>query len=165
MSRDTDRTPNVQSGRDYVGRIITNTSWRGLERGKLSILRHRRDAAGVVTSVGACPACGSLIRDRDAARLGFCDRCREFTGMCGAGRRIICPDMSSRTTWHTPCTELGAVAWEITLGPPPCRTVLCRTHDAQVRSGEMPWILEAVAVDPTSGGHPQQSSRMQEPRQ
>jgi hypothetical protein len=161
MSRDTDSTPSVPSGRASVGRVISNAGWRGLERGKLSILHRRRDAPGSLPRVGTCPACGSLIRDRVAARLGFCDRCREFTGMCGAGRRIICPDMSTRTTWHTPCTELGAVAWEITVSQRPCRTLLCSGHDAQVRSGGTPWIAEAMAVDPASSGYLWQSVGMQ----
>lgn len=104
----------------------------------------RRPGQGAPTLCRTCPDCGRAIRDREAARLGFCDRCREFTGMCGAGRKIICPDVLTITSWHTPCTQLGAAAWEITLGSGQTRTVLCETHDAQVRSGRLPWVKLAV---------------------
>jgi hypothetical protein len=158
MSRDTDRTSNVQAGLGDIGRNVSAASWRGPERGRLSILRRWRDASAPLPTVRTCPACAGPIRDLVAARLGFCDRCREFTGMCGAGRKIICPDMATRTTWHTPCTELGAVAWEITQGQQPSRTVLCRVHDAQVRSGGTPWILDAVALDPAASLRPAESA-------
>ncbi len=110
----------------------------------LGLLRLRRPGQGAPTLCRTCPDCGRAIRDREAARLGFCDRCREFTGMCGAGRKIICPDVLTITSWHTPCTQLGAAAWEITLGSGQTRTVLCETHDAQVRSGRLPWVKLAV---------------------
>ena len=67
--------------------------------------------------------------------------------MCGAGRKIICPDMMTRTTWHTPCTELGTVAWDITQIQGQCTTVLCREHDTQVRFGGTPWLLAAVPLE------------------
>ena len=93
-----------------------------------------------------CPECSGPIKDRDAARFGFCDRCNDFTGMCGAGRRIVSPDVMRTTSWHTPCTQLGAVAWEITVEIDPRRTVLCEGHDAQMRSGRIPWIRLAVPM-------------------
>jgi hypothetical protein len=93
-----------------------------------------------------CPVCGLPIRDTDAARLGFCDRCHDFTGMCGAGRKIICPDMMTMTTWHTPCTQLGAVAWEITQGDSARAALLCGQHDAEVRSGATPWMTFAAPL-------------------
>jgi hypothetical protein len=82
--------------------------------------------------------------------------------MCGAGRRIICPDIATWTTWHTPCTELGATAWEIAQGHRLYRTLLCGRHEAQVRSGGTPWISEAVALDPASGPAVRQSARVQD---
>jgi hypothetical protein len=160
MSRKTDSAPALQPGRD-AGQDVHNASQLGPARGKGGILRRRRTQAASVHSIDACPACGLPIRDKTAARLGFCDRCREFTGMCGAGRRIICPDMMTRTTWHTPCTELGAVAWEIDQGHGAARTVLCRAHDAQLRFGVTPWIAEAAPLDPRSSKLPQQSGRGQ----
>jgi hypothetical protein len=158
MSRKADGAPNVKSGRDDVGRNAQNGSPRGLERGRRGVRRRRREVPARINSVGICPACGLPIRDKSAARLGFCDRCREFTGMCGAGRRIICPDLMTRTSWHTPCTELGAVAWEITQDQGPSRTVLCWAHDAQVRCGDMPWIWDAAPLDPARGRRPLQSA-------
>jgi hypothetical protein len=111
----------------------------------LGLLRRRRHSSGPALC-RTCPDCGLPIRDRDAARLGFCDRCRDFTGMCGAGRKIVCPDLMTITTWHSPCTRLGGQAWEITLAKGSRRTLLCEPHDEQLRSGEIPWIKLAVPV-------------------
>ncbi len=148
MSRKANGAPDALSGHNDAGRGVYDSSARGTEGGKPGLLRRRRDAPSHPHSVGTCPACGLRIRDLAAAQLGFCDRCREFTGMCGAGRRIICPDMMTRTTWHIPCTELGAVAWDITQLQGRCKTLLCRAHDAQVRFGGTPWIVAAVALGP-----------------
>ena len=153
MVRSQNGAANVQSGQVDAGRNINGASPPGPKRGRLGI-RHRAKVDGV----SACPVCGLQIRDRSAARLGFCDRCREFTGMCGAGRRIICPDLMTRTTWHTPCTELGAAAWEITQGQVLSTIVLCREHDMQVRFGGTPWIVNAVPLDPVSSRRPRQSA-------
>jgi len=116
----------------------------------LGLLRLRRHGRGLPLLCRTCPDCGWPIRDREAARLGFCDRCRDFTGMCGAGRRIVCPDVMTITTWHTPCTVLGAEAWEITLAKgsseASSRTLLCEAHDTQMRSREMPWVRLAVPL-------------------
>lgn len=130
MFRKANGASKGQSGLDAAGR-----------------LRRRPETPSRPDGVGCCPACGLRIRDEIAAQLGFCDRCRDFTGMCGAGRRIICPDLATRTTWHTPCTELGVVAWEITQVQGRCETVLCRTHDSQVRSGRTPWIVAAEPLN------------------
>lgn len=111
-------------------------------RGKLRLWRH--DQATPVCR--RCPECAGPIKDREAARLGFCDRCNDFTGMCGAGRRIISPDVMRTTSWHMPCTRLGAVAWEITVVQDPRRTMLCETHDEQMRSGRIPWVTLAVPM-------------------
>jgi hypothetical protein len=147
MSRKANGTPNAPSGQNEAGTSVYDSSQRRPEGGRTGLLRRRRDASSSAYRIGVCPACGLRIRDRVAALLGFCDRCREFTGMCGAGRRIICPDMMTRTTWHTPCTELGAVAWEITQVQGRSKTVLCRLHDAQVRFGGTPWIVAAVPLN------------------
>lgn len=129
--------------------------------GRLGLLRRRRDVPAQVTSVDACPVCGLRIRDPIAARLGFCDRCNEFTGMCGAGRRILCPDVMTRTSWHSPCTELGQVIWEIDQGDGFARTVLCQVHDSQVRGGGTPWIVDAAPVDRPGGGRSRRSANGQ----
>jgi hypothetical protein len=117
--------------------MAVNTS----ARGKLRLWRH--DERPVCRK---CPECGGPIKDREAARLGFCDRCNDFTGMCGAGRRIVSPDVMRTTSWHMPCTRLGAVTWEITVAQDPRRTMLCESHDAQMRSGRIPWVRLAVPM-------------------
>jgi hypothetical protein len=149
--------PAIESGQDAFGNNIANASPVGPARQRQGLLRRRRKGSARVYRVDVCPACGLRIRDKVAARLGFCDRCHEFTGMCGAGRRVVCPDMMTRTSWHTPCTELGAVAWSINQGQGLSRTMLCHVHDAQVRSGGTPWLVEAAPLDQARGSRPQQS--------
>ncbi len=93
-----------------------------------------------------CPECGFLTSDPTLVRLGFCARCEEFTGMCTAGRKIICPDVMTVTSWHTPCTNLGIVAWELTYGGRTFAARLCSVHDAEVNGGRTPWLLSAVRL-------------------
>jgi hypothetical protein len=93
-----------------------------------------------------CPDCGLHVVDETAARLGFCGRCAEFTGMCAAGRKVVSPDVMSVTSWHMPCTVLGVVEWELTRAGRTFVARLCPEHDAQLRGGGVPWIEEAVRV-------------------
>jgi hypothetical protein len=93
-----------------------------------------------------CPDCGLAIEDETAARLGFCGRCAEFTGMCAAGRKIISPDVMSVTSWHLPCTVLGLVEWEITYRGRKTVVRLCPEHDSQLKAGGQAWIDEAVRL-------------------
>jgi hypothetical protein len=151
MSRK-DKAPIVPSDRDDFGGNVYDSSPRAAERARTGLLFRRRNVLAAPYRVDTCPACGLGIRDSAVAQLGFCDRCREFTGMCGAGRRIICRDLMTRTSWHTPCTQLGTEAWEITQAQGRCRTMLCRVHDTQLRFGGLPWIQAAVPLDPASSG-------------
>jgi hypothetical protein len=157
MSRKASNAPSAKSGRDELEPDVHDAGQRPPERGRAGLLRRRRNVPGGPSGMGACPTCGLRSRDAIAAQLGFCDRCREFTGMCGAGRRIVCPDVMTRTTWHTPCTELGLVPWDITQVQGRCRTLLCRAHDTQVRFGGTPWIVAAVPLDP-AGSSPRKSA-------
>ena len=94
----------------------------------------------------SCPDCGLPTQDPVAIRLGFCARCHEFTGMCAAGRKIICSDVLSMTTWHTPCTNLGASAWQISQGAISRVALLCLQHDADVRARSTSWLGEAIPL-------------------
>jgi hypothetical protein len=94
-----------------------------------------------------CPDCGLPIEDATAIRLGFCGRCAAFTAMCAAGRKIVSPDVMSVTSWHMPCTVLGAVEWELTWGGRKLLARLCPEHDAQLRAGGVHWIEEAVRLE------------------
>jgi hypothetical protein len=108
--------------------------------------------AGEPTEVRpACPDCGLRSQDPVAARLGFCSQCSEFTGMCGAGRKLVSPDMMTVTSWHTPCTNLGVTAWRISHRGRLQTTLLCPEHDAQLRAGEATWIHDAVPVQDIPG--------------
>jgi hypothetical protein len=109
--------------------------------------RHRRNRAG-----WTCPDCGLVTRDQVSIRLGFCGRCSDFTGMCAAGRKIICPDMMTVTAWHTPCTSRGTALWQITQGPREQLALLCQVHDQQLRVGRASWISKAMPVQNTERG-------------
>jgi hypothetical protein len=112
---------------------------RGFGRGRL---RGRQ-----VARAWACPDCGLRTEDPVALQLGFCGRCHEFTGMCGAGRKVVCRDMLSQTTWHTPCTSPGVIAWYLTLDTVRRVALLCPAHDAEMRSGRVSWIRRAEPVE------------------
>ena len=163
MSHKVDAAHTIASGQEAVGKNAASASPTGLERQRQGTLWRRRRVSARVNSVDVCPACGLRIRDKVAARLGFCDPCHEFTGMCGAGRRVVCPDMMTRTSWHTPCTELGAVAWAINQGQGLSSTMLCHLHDAQVRSGATPWLVEAAPLDQSRVSRRQQSGHSPAP--
>jgi|SRR5580698_2131650 hypothetical protein len=115
-----------------------------------SLLRRARLRSVPPPGTGAwsCPDCGLPIQDPVAARLGFCPGCHEFTGMCAAGRRIVCPDLMSVTTWHTPCTSLGALAWQLCEGTTSRVTLLCVQHDAEARAGRTSFLGHATTLTP-----------------
>lgn len=94
----------------------------------------------------SCPECGLRIDDPTLARLGFCPMCEAFTGMCAAGRKLVCPDVMTVTSWHTACTSIGTVSWEVTREGRTFVTRLCGDHDAELRAGHMPWITGAAPL-------------------
>ncbi len=93
-----------------------------------------------------CPECGLVQDDPTLARLGFCARCEEFTGMCAAGRKIICPDVMTVTSWHTPCTNLGTATWDLSYRGRTFVARLCGVHDAEVNGGRTPWLPSAARL-------------------
>ncbi len=105
--------------------------------------RREQPEATSSASAPACPDCGSPNRDPVESQFGYCPRCRDFTGLCGAGRRIVCPDIMTKTSWHHPCTNIGVTAWEIAIDKSGCVTLLCQGHDAQVTAGSATWIKHA----------------------
>lgn len=150
MSRTISRASSTSAGSHQVGRILDEDtpSRRQPGRTRLSLVGRGRKASAARPGQGrwACPDCGLPAHDADAARLGFCSRCHDFTGMCSAGRKVVCPDMMTLTTWHTPCTSLGVTPWQIDEGRAVRIVLLCAEHDRQVRSGQTPWIREAVPL-------------------
>jgi hypothetical protein len=97
-----------------------------------------------ITQAVSCPECGLAAKDPDLARLGFCTRCQEFTGMCAAGRKVVCRDIMRMTSWHLPCTDLGTTEWQVSHDGTTYRTRLCSRHDAEVRAGGTPWLESGV---------------------
>ncbi len=97
-----------------------NSGSAGSERGRaLPGLRRRgqgKPGSASLPRDWTCPDCGLGTKDPVAVRLGYCASCRDFTGMCGAGRKIVCPDVITQTAWHTPCTNLGTAPWRVSEG-------------------------------------------------
>jgi hypothetical protein len=98
-----------------------------------------------------CPGCRLPVTDQVAAGVGFCPRCQDFTGLCGAGRKLVCPDIMTWTTWHTPCTSRGVTAWQMTEGETPGVLLLCPTHDEQIRTGQAGWIRQVIPLESPAG--------------
>ena len=113
--------------------------------------RSRRRARNRAAGTWGCPACELPVTDLVAADVGFCPRCQDFTGLCGAGRRLVCPDIMTWTTWHTPCTSRGVTAWRITDRASPLVLLLCPGHDEQIRAGLAAWIRYAIPLDSPTG--------------
>jgi len=116
-------------------------------RGRIGFGRRGRAAAIPPGTAGwRCPGCRLTVQDPVDLRFGFCGKCGDFTGMCGAGRRVVSPDVMSVTSWHLPCTRLGATSWQLTLDSGVVTALLCAEHDGQVRSGRASWIAAAAPV-------------------
>jgi hypothetical protein len=98
-----------------------------------------------------CLECRLPVTDLVAAGLGFCPRCQNFTGLCGAGRKLVCPDIMTCTTWHTPCTSRGVAVWQVTDGATPRVLLLCPAHDDQIRTGQAGWIRNAIPLESPAG--------------
>ena len=150
MTTDAAGTSGVVPGRGEVSPSPDHPSEAGREPARKSLLRRARRGSGQRSTTGgwSCPDCRLPTKDPVAVRLGFCARCHEFTGMCAAGRKIVCCDVMSMTTWHTPCTNLGASAWQISSGATSRVALLCPQHDAEVRTGRTWWLSEAVPLTP-----------------
>jgi hypothetical protein len=141
----------VTKGGVAVSRNASRGSSSGQARPRLGLIRRGRMAGQPPDARPACPVCGLPNQDPVAARLGFCPRCSEFTGMCGAGRTLVSPDMMTVTSWHMPCTKLGVIAWRISQRGNLRTTLLCSEHDAQLRAGDASWIRDAIPVADAPG--------------
>jgi hypothetical protein len=133
----------TQAGLMTAGDVQSDREERRTRRG----LRRR----GRSTATWTCLGCRLPVTDLVAAGLGFCPRCQDFTGLCGAGRKLVCPDIMTCTTWHTPCTSRGVAAWQITDGATPRMLMLCPVHDEQIRAGQAGWIRNAIPLESPAG--------------
>jgi len=97
-------------------------------------------------SSARCPQCTTAIRDRIAVRAGYCAQCQEFTLMCAAGRRLVSPDVMSRSGWHWPCTSTGISKWQVTHQNGVTIVLLCAAHGEELASGQVSWIVEPVFI-------------------
>jgi|HubBroStandDraft_5_1064220.scaffolds.fasta_scaffold323802_1 hypothetical protein len=150
MTKNAGRISGATPALGEVSESPDDASERGREPVLTSLLRRARLRVVPPAETGGwcCPDCGLAAEDRVAARLGFCSRCLEFTGMCAAGRKFVFPDVMSMTIWHLPCTNLGTSAWQLSQGPLSREVKLCPQHDADVRAGRASFLTEAVALAP-----------------
>ena len=148
MAKVAARISGAIAARSKSSQSPDQTSERVRKPARFSLLRRARRRSALQPDTGgwSCPDCGLPTQDPVAIRLGFCARCHEFTGMCAAGRKIVCSDVMSMTTWHTPCTNLGASAWQISQGAISRVTLLCPQHDAEVRTCSTSWLSEAIPL-------------------
>jgi len=121
---------------------------RKAEPGRKKWPRRHSDSRPQVTAyqIAICPQCRLLIRDEIAINAGYCARCRDFTLMCAAGRRLVSPDVTTRTAWHWPCTAIGTARWQVTRPSGAELVVLCPVHDSELAAGRISWIVQPVFV-------------------
>lgn len=98
--------------------------------------------------VAICPKCRLMIRDQVAIGAGYCARCQDFTLMCAAGRRLVSPDVTTRTSWHWPCTSAGTARWQVTHARAAMFVLLCPDHDAELAAGRISWIEQPLFMGP-----------------
>lgn len=148
MTKIAARISGAVAARSKASQGPDNTRARVREPARASPPRRagRRPVRQPGTGGWSCPDCGLGTQDPVATRLGFCARCHEFTGMCAAGRKIACSDVMSMTTWHTPCTNLGASAWQISQGAQTRVALLCPQHDTEIRTGRASWLSKAIPL-------------------
>jgi hypothetical protein len=111
-------------------------------RGRWKRARRHPDGrpAGAGFPFAICPKCRLVIRDQVAIRAGYCGRCQDFTLMCAAGRRLVSPDVTTRTSWHWPCTAIGTARWQVSQGRVPIVVLLCAEHAEELAAGRVSWI-------------------------
>jgi hypothetical protein len=150
MTKDAARISGAMPARNKVSQSPDHNGEHAREPARPSLLPRVRLRSVLKSDTGgwSCPDCGLPTQDPVATRLGFCARCHEFTGMCAAGRKIVCSDVMSMTTWHTPCTNLGASSWQISQGATSRVVLLCPQHDAEVTAGRTSWLSEAIPLTP-----------------
>jgi hypothetical protein len=95
-----------------------------------------------------CPHCRLMIRDQVAISAGYCARCQDFTLMCAAGRGLVNPDVTTRTSWHWPCTSTGTARWQVTRRGGPEAFLVCPEHDAELAAGHVAWIEHPQFLGP-----------------
>jgi hypothetical protein len=100
-----------------------------------------------------CPDCLHVTKDYDLAGLGWCEFCSEYTGRCGAGRRLWVPGFVDGDGWQMPCTRPWTALWELARRDrEPLLVRLCDEHGRDVRAGRSPLHGREVTVPAARGG-------------
>jgi hypothetical protein len=148
MFRNPDR--NLIAPSHELGLGVTNVAVQATTSARSRWPRRPSDKRAPLAGAppGTCPQCLTAIRDRIAVGAGYCDRCQDFTLMCAAGRRLVSPDVMSRSGWHWPCTSTGVTKWQVTHQNGVTIVLLCAAHGAELASGKVSWIVEPVFIGP-----------------
>ena len=146
MFRNTDR--NLMAPKHVPSLDVTDVALNAAEpaRPKKSRRLSERRLPLAGTPPAHCPRCRTAIRDRIAVSAGYCAECQDFTLMCAAGRRLVSPDVMSRSGWHWPCTSTGVTKWQVTHQNGVTVVLLCAAHGEELASGRVSWIVEPVFI-------------------
>jgi len=91
-----------------------------------------------------CPRCKAVTRDPALAKRGYCGKCHEFTGLCGAASlaaAIFATGVVSMPGWPHPCTTTGTESWQATGADGAVTGVLlCASHGDRLRRGATSWM-------------------------
>jgi hypothetical protein len=97
-----------------------------------------------------CPQCGT-VNSLDDPSLGYCPRCKAFTGMCAVGWQVVCAGEHHgggphAATWHAPCGERGMISRRLRLpGGTRMELRLCARHDAALQATGAPGEFAPMA--------------------
>jgi hypothetical protein len=146
MFRNPDR--NLIAPEHGPGLGVTDVAFEAAAPGRPKRPRRHTDRRSPLAGGASarCPQCKTVIRDRIAVSAGYCAQCQDFTLMCAAGRRLVSPDVMSRSGWHWPCTSAGIAKWQVTHQNGVTIVLLCDAHGEELASGRVSWIVEPVFI-------------------
>src|SRR5215813_6221969 len=103
-----------------------------------------RGRAAVPSFACPRPGCGHTTKTPALAALGYCEKCHEFTGQCGAATIAVAlydTGLVTISDWPHPCTAAGAERWRLT-GADGVETgiVVCAPHGDRLRGGGAAWM-------------------------
>src|SRR5262249_1243452 len=115
-----------------LGQSRRGTSWWRWLGAPSAAAGHQLAGRGALV----CPRCTAKITtDR---QIGYCSICRDFTGLCAAGRFATYTDIINATAWHRSCTVPGVELWQVTVAGAARRVLFCADHSAQ--ACRAPWV-------------------------
>jgi hypothetical protein len=91
-----------------------------------------------------CPRCTAVTTDPALARRGYCGRCQQFTGLCGAAlvaAALLATGVVDMPAWPHPCTAAGTECWQVTGADDAAADILlCASHADRLHRGARSWM-------------------------